>query len=667
MKKRILIAGMVSLSCAGEVFCVGTSRDLFVHASKHHRCLLDGKDVGYACPSCSHSVFVLGKTDTDRKDQEVTVKMDCENYFPGCKICEKFCFRNDEIICGEGQRKFEGNTKSTLRGKSIKELEKLYEKKSKELNEEKLKELNVGKFEKWRGEKLKELEEWYEKKLKELDKKELKELYKKMLKELYEKKFGEWNEEIFEELYEKELKELDKKELYKKMLKELYGEKLKELYGKESKELYEKNLERLYERRLNEWYEKKLDELNEKENIGPKELRIQAFFIRGSSHIDRRHFRCFVCFKDFRGLSDQEIKDHLWHHGVCKECGYEEVKKGDKEVHLESKHGCNCFQPWSGHSDQCSSRLLRCNDHNDSYPIEHFRQQHRCKEGCEIRYDSKSGKNVIFHSCYIKCPECLKDVPGVHMDDVEGCSEGCQLVDGKWEHEGNCRHWVDCELCTDKVVCATPFHMSSVHGCKLKETGCCKKGKTWKHGESCSVIWCSECETRKVFENSGFREHVKEHGCSCKIINPSRGHEESCPCYKKQCPIGKGCVVIISDLMLLRNHVKTNHKGYDYCPFCQTWVQVDHLLRHQCRCSHRSMNEVHDRGCPCFLTCPDCKIPVAWDHRMEQHKCMKCRLMVYYPKDGTDEESKYEDDPRYRYKFWYCEGCKKKLESLEKK
>ena len=34
-----------------------------------------------------------------------------------------------------------------------------------------------------------------------------------------------------------------------------------------------------------------IDELNEKENIGPKELRIQAFFIRGSSHIDRRHFR----------------------------------------------------------------------------------------------------------------------------------------------------------------------------------------------------------------------------------------------------------------------------------------------------------------------------------------------------------------------------------------
>ena len=116
---------------------------------------------------------------------------------------------------------------------------------------------------------------------------------------------------------------------------------------------------------------------------------------------------------------------------------------------------------------------------------------------------------------------------------------------------------MQCDLCTDKVVCATPLHMKIVHGCKLEKTGCRKEGRVWKHGENCSVFWCPKHESRKVFGDAGsFVVHTqKEHKCSCKIINPSRGHEKLCPCYK-QCPIKKGCVVVQGSV---RNHVKTEH------------------------------------------------------------------------------------------------------------
>ena len=150
MKKRILIAGMFPFLCAGKVFCVD-AKDLFAHASKHHRCLLDGKNVGYACPPCSDDVlFVLEETDTDRKDQEVTVEMDCEYYFAGCRICEKFMHRNNRIIDREVRR-----TESTLcdNDEFIKGLKESYEKKLKKFieekfNEEEFKELCEEEFEK---------------------------------------------------------------------------------------------------------------------------------------------------------------------------------------------------------------------------------------------------------------------------------------------------------------------------------------------------------------------------------------------------------------------------------------------------------------------------------------------------------------------------------------
>ena len=75
------------------------------------------------------------------------------------------------------------------------------------------------------------------------------------------------------------------------------------------------------------------------------------------------------------------------------------------------------------------------------------------------------------------------------------------------------------------------------------------------------------------------------------------------------------------------------------------------------------MNEAHDKGCPCFVTCDFCERPVAWDHMMEEHKCMKCRLMVYYLEDGIDKED--ESEPGYRYKFLYCADCNRKLKPLE--
>ena len=221
---------------------------------------------------------------------------------------------------------------------------------------------------------------------------------------------------------------------------------------------------------------------------------------------------------------------------------------------------------------------------------------------------------MIFHHCHVKCLECLKSGPGCHMDDVEKCSKKCQLLNGSWEHDLSCKHWVVCDLCTAKVVCATLLHMRLVHGCKLKERGCGKEGKTWKHGETCSAVWCSEYEARKAFGQSEFRKHMKAHNCSCKVMKPSQGYKESCPCYKK-CPVKKGCVVAQSSI---REHVRRCTR-ITISRECKKWKSKSYLhmrYEHGCKCS-KPLNEVHDEGCPCFLTCPFCKTSVAWDHMME--------------------------------------------------
>ena len=257
MKKRVLITGIFSLLCAGKVFCDGL-KELFIHARKYHRCLLDDKDVGYACPLCCDKVLVPGKSDPEDNGKiRVRIGKVGEKFrHPGCPICE-----------------------------------------------------------------------------------------------IPEQDFRSMEEDIR--------------------------------------------------------------------------------FVLESFHMTNMHSRCFVCFEDFNKLFVWEIKDHLWDHGVCKECDYEKVEEKDKEAHLKNKHWCDCLQLWScGHTNNCSSRWLWCDKHSGLCPIGYFQKEHRCNERCEIRYDSKSRKNVIFHCCYVKYPGCLKDVPAVHVDDVEKCSKICRSVDG---------------------------------------------------------------------------------------------------------------------------------------------------------------------------------------------------------------------------------------------
>ena len=398
-----------------------------------------------------------------------------------------------------------------------------------------------------------------------------------------------------------------------------------ELTGITDSELYKERESELIQR---------YRELNEKENVGSNILKRELSFVRESQHMEYIHSCCFVCFKDFKELSDQERKDHLWNqHSVCRECDYEEVK--DKEEHLENKHGCNCSQPWSsdGHLEGCSSRWLWCDDMGGLCEIAHFREKHRCNEKCEIRYDSKSGKNVIFHGCHIKCPECLENVPAVHMDKTEHCSKKCRSVYGKWEHAQGCEHWVACTLCTDKVVCATPLHMQEVHACELKV--CRKKGKVWEHGKDCPAMWCSECESTPEFGNKEFLSHMRSHGCSCKIVNPSRGHEKGCPC-RKQCPASDECVFFGS----IKEHMKATHKNYGFCPKCHVWgSRLDYHIRYKHECACKDPDGPHSKGCPCFLECPVCKKSVSWGHMSEEHHCKeKCGICpsCYVTKQGEE-------------------------------
>ena len=339
-------------------------------------------------------------------------------------------------------------------------------------------------------------------------------------------------------------------------------------------------------------------------------------------HMECYHRYCGFCFDNFSWLSDKEIKVHLWEkHSVCKECGYENV--ANKEKHLKEKHNCNCSKTdlVFRHAEDCSSRWLWCGECKGLCRIGHFREKHRCNEKCEIRYNFGTKKFEISHGCHVKCPECLRDVLAVHMDETEKCSAGCGSNGGKWEHARGCRHWVQCKLCTNEVVCATPLHMQETHGCGLEETECCKEGKVWRHGEHCPVLWYSEYESNRAFgDGAEFLKYAKGFECSCKIINPSRGHEEGCPC-RKRCPFSDECVVFGS----IESHVKAAHKDYGFCPGCKEWRlrnSVGHMeLWHKCKCK-KSLAEVHDKGCPCFLRCLFCgNKPVSWEHMGEIHGC----------------------------------------------
>lgn len=371
-------------------------------------------------------------------------------------------------------------------------------------------------------------------------------------------------------------------------------------------------------------------------------------------HMERCHGYCGFCFDNFSWLSDKEIKVHLWEkHNVCKECGYENV--ANKEKHLQEKHNCNCSKTdlVFRHAEGCSSRWLRCGECNDVYKIGHFREKHRCNEKCEIRYNFGAKKNEISHGCHIKCPECLRDVLPVHMDEKEKCSARCRSNGGKWEHDRGCGHWVRCKLCTNEVVCATPLHMQEIHGCGLQETECFKEEKTWRHGECCPIFWYSGCESNRAFgDGAEFLKYAKGSVCSCKIINPSRGHEEGCPC-RKCCPISNECVVFGS----IERHVKAAHKDYGFCPGCKKWWlrnNVGHMkILHECKCN-KSLAEVHNEGCPCFLRCPFCKTPVSWEHMREKHGC-SFGCGIFRPVAGElDEAGHLKAVKTEKYSDWRC-------------
>lgn len=407
------------------------------------------------------------------------------------------------------------------------------------------------------------------------------------------------------------------------------------------------------------WYCRKMfpkEESGEK-RYGPavELLRVMPSFYSESDHIERFHDRCFFCFGNFRGLSEQEREVHLWKaHSVCKACDYENV--GNKKDHLEKEHVCSCsntgliFQ----HGENCSARLAGCE--HGLWGIEHFREKHRCNKKCEIRYNFGAKRFEIFHGCRVKCPECLLDVCAFHMDKTEKCSEKCRSNGGKWEHDRGCRHWVQCKLCADEV-CATPLHMQEIHGCGLQNTKCCKEGKTWIHGESCPILWYSGYESNRAFgDGEEFMKYVKGLGCSCKIINPSKGHEEGCPCRQKRCPISGGCVVFGS----IESHVKVAHKEYGLCPGCKEWWfrnDTSHMWgRHKCSC-RKSLEEVHDKGCPCFLRCPFCKTPVSWEHMREIHGCGSgCE--IFRPIAFERDKFKSLVPVSAKYSDWRCfEGC----------